>query len=1183
VGNTLSVLTNNGNGHFVLSGTYAVGNNPVPVVAADVNGDGKMDLICANYGDNTISVLTNNGNGNFGSSGTYAVGGNPIWVAAADVNGDGKVDLLCANYGSSSLSVLTNNGSGGFALSTNYAVGNSPSWVAAADVNGDGKVDLLYGQNGSSALSVLTNNGSGGFVPASSLTISGEHNSFAMADVNGDGKVDLISANASLNSLSVFTNAGSGHFTMSGTYAVGSRPYSVTAADINGDGKVDLICANVNDNTLSVLTNNGSGGFATAGPYAVGNSPYFLTTADVNGDGKVDLISANASANTLSVLTNATPFPPSSPPVITAQPIGQTNLVGTTATFSVSANSGFSSYQWRLAGTNLPAATNNPLILPNLTLSQAGNYDVVIANSFGSVTSSPAILDVRFILVSVNGQPAAATMTSIASATVTITGGYPNGFLFYTLDGSTPTASSTLYSGPIILTNSAVVQVLSLSADFSQMAYAAPVTVQVIPVYNLQTSVTGNGTIGLNPASGPYASNSVVTLTATAAQYWAFDHWTGDATGSQNPLYLTMNGPRSVQAVFVQTVFPLTVSTPGGGSVTANGQVISPATYYPIGSVVTLAATASNGWSFADWQGNASGTSNPLNVTISQTNNIQAIFGTAVGTNTVGGGSIMLSQPNPVPYGTILTASAIPAAGNYFVTWSGAASGTNAPTTITVTNANPTINALFATLAGGKYSLSVIVVGNGSVAISPQQNYYNPGDSVTLKASTNAGINFYGWTGDASATNSSITVMMNASKVIQANFVELPAVSISPLNIIVLAGSNTVLNASASGLPPLSYQWQNSQGVINGATNSSFAISNAQPSDANNYSVVVTNAFGSVTSAVATVTVVFSPSITSQPLPQIVAAGTPVTLSVTVTGTPSLYYQWADSLGPIPDATNSSYSLNPAQTNNWDNYFVIITNAYGAVTSTVTPLVVYGPVTIDAEPLSQIVPLGATPSFMVLASGFPAPVYQWTFNGTNLIGATSSTLTITNVNLSKLGYYQALINNGYSTNISSLVTLNMSPSFVSPFTGASTIWGTSATLSVGAIGSGQLSYQWYLNGVAIAGQTGATLNFTSIQFTNAGLYSVVVSSPYGSITNVASQVVVNPAGVSLGFCPALTISGVVGYSYIIQSSTNLADPNAWVTLTNLTLTQSVELWVDTSVDASSPFNSKTFYKILPGQ
>jgi hypothetical protein len=218
-----------------------------------------------------------------------------------------------------------------------------------------------------------------------------------------------------------------------------------------------------------------------------------------------------------------------------------------------------------------------------------------------------------------------------------------------------------------------------------------------------------------------------------------------------------------------------------------------------------------------------------------------------------------------------------------------------------------------------------------------------------------------------------------------------------------------------------------------------------------------------------------------------------------------------------------------------------------------------------------------------MASGNPAPAYQWTFNGTNLNGETSNTLTITNVDLPNTGNYQALINNVFSATNSYVVTLNMSPSLVTPFTGDTTIWGKAATLSVGAIGSGQLNYQWYLNGAPISGANGDMLNFTSIQFTNAGFYSVVVSSPYGSITNAAYQVVVNPANISIGLYPGVTISGVAGYSYIIQSSTNLGNTNNWVTVTNLTLTQPVQLWVDTNVDASLPYNPQHFYQILPGQ
>lgn len=297
---------------------------------------------------------------------------------------------------------------------------------------------------------------------------------------------------------------------------------------------------------------------------------------------------------------------------------------------------------------------------------------------------------------------------------------------------------------------------MSLISDFSTNSEGVPLTLQIIPVYNLQASVNGSGTLTTNPPAGQYVSNSVVTLTAILASHWSFDHWTGDATGSQNPLNMTMNGPRSVQAVFVQIAYPLTLTTPGGGGLTANGPVISPATYYPTGSVVSIAAVASNGWSFLRWQGNAGGTNNPLNVIINQTNSIQAIFGTVVATNSLGGG-IVMSQPNPIPYGTSLTVSAVPDSGNYFAAWIGSVSGTNTSTRITVTNASPSINALFTALPAGKYTLSVVVNGSGFVTNNPQQNYYNLGDRVTLNATNNAGAFFFGWAQDASGTNNPLT------------------------------------------------------------------------------------------------------------------------------------------------------------------------------------------------------------------------------------------------------------------------------------------------------------------------------------------------------------------------------------------------------------------------------------------
>ena len=531
---------------------------------------------------------------------------------------------------------------------------------------------------------------------------------------------------------------------------------------------------------------------------------------------------------------------------------------------------------------------------------------------------------------------------------MTIVGGYSGGFLFYTLDGSIPTTSSTLYTGPITLTNSAVVSVMSLSSDFSQTTFASPVTVQVIPAYNLQASIIGSGTISTNPPGGTYLSNSVVTLTATAALHWAFDHWTGDATGSQNPFSVTMNGPRSVQAVFVQNAFPLTLTTPGGGSVTANGSVISPATFYPTGSVVSIAATASNGWSFLGWQGNASGTNNPLNVIMNQTNIIQAIFGTVVATNFLGGG-IVMSLPNPVPYGTSLTVSAVPNPGNYFVTWFGNVSGTNAPARITVTSATPSITALFAPLPAGKYTLNVVVNGNGFVTNNPQRNYYNSGDTVTVRATNNAGTFFFGWAQDATGTSNPLTVLMTTNKIIQANFGVAPIVSISPSNLTILAGGFAVLNANAFGLPSLAYQWQNDQGPVAGATNAIFIFQNTQPTNAGNYFVVVTNSSGSVTSSVATVTVVGMPTITNQPPPQtVVTSGHSASFIVGAYGSPTLAYQWQFNGTNLSGANNATLTLQNAYSPNAGNYSVVITNVYGSITSnpamlTVLPLGITAP------------------------------------------------------------------------------------------------------------------------------------------------------------------------------------------------------------------------------------------------
>jgi hypothetical protein len=325
---SVGVLIGNGDGTFrpaasFDSGGYAI----VSLIAADVNGDGKVDLLvaddhaeCSTYcPDGMAGVLLGNGDGTFRKSATYDGGGlHGTALAVGDVNGDGRPDLIISdscdassNCAQGIIEVLSGNGDGTFTAGKIYETGSyQPKSLVIADLNKDGKSDVTVTHySGESA--TMFGNGDGTFRSAPVYASGGGlAQSVAVADVNADGIADIIVSDQCPNnfcsadgSVGVLLGDPDGTFNQVVVYSTGGNsPYSVATADFNGDGHLDLVVANCGTSncggtsfgSLGILINNGDGTFRTAVTYSSGgNSAYSVAVGDLNGDGRPDLVVAN--------------------------------------------------------------------------------------------------------------------------------------------------------------------------------------------------------------------------------------------------------------------------------------------------------------------------------------------------------------------------------------------------------------------------------------------------------------------------------------------------------------------------------------------------------------------------------------------------------------------------------------------------------------------------------------------------------------------------------------------------------------------------------------------------------------------------------------------------------------------------------------------------------------------------
>jgi len=398
---TVSVLLNNGDGTFGPHSVYLVGAGPFSVFAADFDGDGALDLATANatrpYRDSTVSVLLNDGDGTFGPYSIYLVGDTPWSLFAADLDGNGDLDLVTADTRSDSTSVLLNNGDGTFAPRSVYPVGDEPVSIFAADLDGDGDLDLATANTASDSVSILLNDKDGTFVPDSAYPAGDGPRSIFAADLDGDGDLDLATANFGSDNVSVLLNQdtppphilstsptqnelnvsvsvtfdvamdsstindstfvvnarstglhlgtisyddptktatfdpysdfdvgevvtvvlttgiessagiplqmdtgyvwsftvrafdGTGIFGSDSVYPAMNYPRSLCASELDGDGNIDLAVVGDDPGKVSILLNNGDGTFVNDSTYTIGWDPFSICAADFDKDGDNDL------------------------------------------------------------------------------------------------------------------------------------------------------------------------------------------------------------------------------------------------------------------------------------------------------------------------------------------------------------------------------------------------------------------------------------------------------------------------------------------------------------------------------------------------------------------------------------------------------------------------------------------------------------------------------------------------------------------------------------------------------------------------------------------------------------------------------------------------------------------------------------------------------------------------------
>ncbi len=891
---------------------------------------------------------------------------------------------------------------------------------------------------------------------------------------------------------------------------------------------------------------------ATGTSYTVSNA----TGADagnytVDVTGTCGTVTSNAAALVVNTLT------------ITSQPVSATQCAGTNVTFNVSAtvSSGSISYQWKKNGSAISGATNSSLTLTGISASDAGSYSVEATSGSVSATSNAATLTVN-ALTTISSQPVDQSIFANGNASFSVTASGTGALAYqWSVDGIAISGETN----PTLNINNATP---NNDADYSVEVTGACGVVTSNNAH-LTVTVVNPPAISAQPASASQCAGSNVSFSVTASvTHGSMSYqWSKNgvniagATSSTLSLSNILGSDAGSYAVVVTGMGGSTTSTTATLTVNAGPSIVNQPVnqFRNAGQNALFKVIPGNGVTAYTWKKNGTTLNNGGKITgarsselfisnISSTDaadySVELTFGSCgTTTSTDANLAVLSSQPTStvrcagqnatfsvgvasgsasISYQWSKNGLVIPGATSSSLTLSNVSGSDNGNYTVAISAGNIDVNSLNASLSVNAATVITgqpvgatkfatqgylfVANGNGSGNISYQ--WLKDGNAIT--GATSPSFNISSIT--ASSAGNYALAVTGACGTATSNNAALTVISSVPTANAVCAGSSTSLSTTVSSPLSVAYQWKKNGTNINGQTNSTLSFSNASASDNGVYSVAINVDGVTTTAGSASLLVNANTAIVSHPVSQTRPAGSGVTFTVNATGTGVVAYQWAKDGSPIFGETSYKLDLTNLAPSDAGAYSVTASTSCGSASSNAANLTVQvaAPnITVNPSALVRQC-AGTSATLSVTATGYGTLNYQWKKNGTNINGATNSSLSLSNISASDAGTYTVAVSNlgGTVTSNSSVVSIKAATAITGQPISTLRRTATSSFFAVSATGADGGSFQWKKNGSAILGATGSVLNFANITSNNAGDYSVDVTFGCGTVSSNSASLTV---------------------------------------------------------------------------